>query len=90
MDAADQVPAKRRVNRAMSGDSRHRGQGRGLHRHPEMGFATFVPAAMSPVLFTFIRNGKHHGREGFGQTGMYFVGGSHFRLSTPSIPRRNP
>ena len=87
MNAADEVGAKRGMNRAVPRDSCHRGQGRRLHRHAEMGFATFAPTAMSPVLFAFIGHRKHHGGKSFGQAGMYFFGSSHFRLSTPSIPR---
>jgi len=71
-------------------DSAHGGQRRGLHGYPEMGLAAVAPACVPPMLFAFIRHGKHHGGEGFSQTGMYFIGGSHFRLSTPSIPRKKP
>jgi hypothetical protein len=90
VDAADKVGSKRRMNRAVPRDSGHRRKGRGLHHHAEMGFAAFAPPTMSPVLFAFIRDGQRHGSEGFGKARMYFIGGSHFRLSTPSIPRRNP
>lgn len=90
MDSRHKVGTKGCMNGAMARDSAHRGQRRGLHGDPEMGLAPLTPAAMSPVLFAFIRHGKHHRGEGFGQTGMYFIDGSHFRLSTPSIPRKKP
>jgi hypothetical protein len=45
---------------------------------------------MPAVLFAFIRHRQQHGREGLGQPGMYFIGSSHFRLSTPSNRRRKP
>jgi hypothetical protein len=90
MDASDKVGSKRRMNRAVPRDSGHRGKGRGLHRDPEMGLAAFPKTAMSPVLFAFVRHRQRLGGEGLGQARMYFIGGSHFRLSTPSIPRRNP
>ena len=84
MNAPDDI-AQGRVNRPVPRHPRQWRKGRCRDGYMKMALAALTMAGMAAVLFAFVPDFQTGGGKSCGQAGMYFVGNSHFTLSTPVI-----
>ncbi len=89
VDPAHQIGPKCRMHRPVPRNPGHRAKSRCPDHHIEMRLPALAPAAMASVAFAVIHDFQRVRLEGGGQSVGYFIGNSHFSLSTPLVIRKN-